>query len=88
MKHDLKELVPSELGSQLGRAERPVNFAVDSPTNRPQTSYGLRVLMVYPNMRGHTMLPPAIALFSALLKQRGFHFLSIRGINDTNAREF
>ncbi len=31
----------------------------------------MRVLLVYPNMHGMNMLPPAIALFSALLKERG-----------------
>ena len=31
----------------------------------------MKVLLVYPNMRGMNMLPPAIALFSAILKQRG-----------------
>ena len=32
---------------------------------------GIRVLFIYPNTYGLNMLPPAIALFSALLKQRG-----------------
>jgi anaerobic magnesium-protoporphyrin IX monomethyl ester cyclase len=32
---------------------------------------GINVLFVYPNTYGMNMLPPAIALFSALLKQRG-----------------
>ena len=32
---------------------------------------GIRVLFVYPNTYGMNMLPPAIALFSALLKARG-----------------
>ena len=31
----------------------------------------MKILLVYPNMRGMNMLPPAIALFSAILKQRG-----------------
>ena len=31
----------------------------------------MKILLVYPNMRGMNMLPPAIGLFSALLKQRG-----------------
>jgi radical SAM superfamily enzyme YgiQ (UPF0313 family) len=31
----------------------------------------MKVLLVYPNMRGMNMLPPAIALFSAILKDRG-----------------
>lgn len=31
----------------------------------------MKVLLVYPNMRGMNMLPPAIALFSRLLKDRG-----------------
>jgi anaerobic magnesium-protoporphyrin IX monomethyl ester cyclase len=31
----------------------------------------MRVLLVYPNMRGMNMLPPAIALFSRLLKEEG-----------------
>ena len=69
---ELKELVPAELGDLLGRAERPVDFVAKSSA-KPQTSRGFRVLLVYPNMRGHTMLPPAIAMFSALLKERGFY---------------
>ena len=32
---------------------------------------GIRVLFIYPNTFGMNMLPPAIALFSALLKQHG-----------------
>ena len=32
---------------------------------------GIRVLFLYPNTYGMNMLPPAVALFSALLKQRG-----------------
>ena len=32
---------------------------------------GIRVLFIYPNTYGMNMLPPAIALFSALLKDRG-----------------
>lgn len=32
---------------------------------------GIRVLFIYPNTFGMNMLPPAIALFSARLKQRG-----------------
>ena len=32
---------------------------------------GINVLFVYPNTFGMNMLPPAIALFSALLKERG-----------------
>ena len=31
----------------------------------------MRVLFVYPNARGMNMLPPAIAIFSSLLKQEG-----------------
>jgi hypothetical protein len=31
----------------------------------------IRVLFIYPNTYGMNMLPPAIALFSALLKSRG-----------------
>lgn len=31
----------------------------------------MRVLLVYPNIHGMNMLPPAIGLFSALLKERG-----------------
>jgi len=31
----------------------------------------MKVLLVYPNLRGMNMLPPAIALFSAILKQDG-----------------
>ena len=36
----------------------------------------MKVLLVYPNMRGMNMLPPAIALFSALLKRNG-HTVSL-----------
>ena len=32
---------------------------------------GINVLFVYPNTYGMNMLPPAIALFSSLLKERG-----------------
>jgi anaerobic magnesium-protoporphyrin IX monomethyl ester cyclase len=32
---------------------------------------GIRVLFIYPNTYGMNMLPPAIALFSALLKEQG-----------------
>ncbi|HIL26766.1 MAG TPA: radical SAM protein, partial [Nitrospinaceae bacterium] len=32
---------------------------------------GIKVLFIYPNTYGMNMLPPAIALFSALLKDRG-----------------
>ena len=32
---------------------------------------GIKVLFIYPNTYGMNMLPPAIALFSALLKERG-----------------
>ena len=87
-KYELGEIVPEELGNQLGRAERPVNF-VAKPYNGPQTSLGLRVLLFYPNMRGHTMLPPAIALFSALFKERGCHvdlfdttYYAVKGFSD------
>ena len=31
----------------------------------------MRVLLVYPNLRGMNMLPPAIALYSSLLKEHG-----------------
>ena len=31
----------------------------------------MRILLIYPNMRGMNMLPPAIALFYALLKREG-----------------
>ena len=87
-KYELGDIVPSELGNQLGRAEVPVNF-VAKPSKGSQTSLGLRVLLFYPNMRGHTMLPPAIALFSALLKERGFHvdlfdttYYAVKGFSD------
>ncbi len=85
---ELKELVPAELGDLLGRAERPVDFVAKSSA-KPQTSRGFRVLLVYPNMRGHTMLPPAIAMFSALLKERGFYvdlfdttYHAVKGFSD------
>ena len=32
----------------------------------------MKILLIYPNIRGMNMLPPAIALFSAILKQRGY----------------
>jgi len=32
---------------------------------------GIKVLFIYPNSYGMNMLPPAIALFSALLKREG-----------------
>ena len=32
---------------------------------------GINVLFIYPNTYGMNMLPPAIALFSAILKERG-----------------
>ena len=32
---------------------------------------GIKVLFIYPNTFGMNMLPPAIALFSALLKKEG-----------------
>ena len=32
---------------------------------------GINVLLIYPNTFGMNMLPPAIALFSALLKKEG-----------------
>ena len=34
-------------------------------------NYGIKVLFLYPNTFGMNMLPPAIALFSALLKREG-----------------
>ena len=41
----------------------------------------MRVLLVYPNFRGMNMLPPSIALFSAILKQRG-HAVSLFDATD------
>lgn len=32
----------------------------------------LKVLLVYPNLRGMNMLPPAIGLLSAILKRSGW----------------
>ena len=32
---------------------------------------GIKVLFIYPNTYGMNMLPPAIALFSSLLKNEG-----------------
>ena len=32
---------------------------------------GIKVLFIYPNTYGMNMLPPAIAIFSALLKNQG-----------------
>jgi hypothetical protein len=34
---------------------------------------GLRVLFIYPNYFGMNMLPPAIALLSAVVKKEGHH---------------
>jgi hypothetical protein len=31
-----------------------------------------KVLLIYPNQRGMNMLPPAIAVFSQILKNNGF----------------
>lgn len=41
----------------------------------------MKVLLVYPNVRGMNMLPPAVALFSALLKARG-HVVSLFDATD------
>ena len=38
---------------------------------RESRSLGIRVLFLYPNTYGMNMLPPAIAFFSAILKQEG-----------------
>ena len=35
---------------------------------------GIKVLFIYPNTFGMNMLPPAVALFSALLKKEGHKF--------------
>ena len=35
---------------------------------------GIKVLFLYPNTFGMNMLPPAIALFSAILKKEGHQF--------------
>ena len=32
---------------------------------------GIKILFIYPNTYGMNMIPPAIALFSALLKNQG-----------------
>ena len=37
---------------------------------------GIRILFIYPNTFGMNMLPPAIALFSAILKEKG-HSVSL-----------
>ena len=31
-----------------------------------------KILLLYPNQKGMTMLPPGISLFSAVLKREGF----------------
>lgn len=41
----------------------------------------MKVLLVYPNIRGMNMLPPAVALMSALLKERG-HTVSLFDATD------
>ena len=38
---------------------------------------GINVLFIYPNTYGMNMLPPAIAIFSSLLKEKGY-------VNDMN----
>ena len=40
---------------------------------RPSTTKGrdMKVLFLYPNLRGMNMLPPSIAILSALLKRKG-----------------
>ena len=38
---------------------------------------GIKVLFVYPNTYGMNMLPPAIAMFSALLKKNGHKIISL-----------
>ena len=93
-KEKLGDIAPEELGNQLGRAERPVNFVAE-PSKGQKTGHGLRVLLFYPNMRGNTMLPPVIAMFSALLKERGFHvdlfdttYYSVKGFSDDHDADF
>ena len=49
---------------------------------------GIKVLFLYPNTFGMNMLPPAIALFSAILKKEGhqtkiFEVLKSQRILDT-----
>lgn len=60
---DLPDLSPEVLGRSLGL----------SPEGPPPASAGrgLRVLLVFPNLKGMNMLPPVVALFTALLKERG-----------------
>lgn len=41
------------------------------PTHNSNDAPPIRVLFIYPNTYGMNMLPPAIALFNALLKQKG-----------------
>jgi len=41
----------------------------------------MKILLIYPNIRGMNMLPPAIALFSAILKQEG-HEVSLFDATD------
>jgi len=55
----------SEIPVRLGNSTRAVNGSEEVGHSR------IRVLLIYPNGRGTTMLPPAMGLLSAVLKERG-----------------
>ena len=44
---------------------------------------GIKVLFLYPNTFGMNMLPPAIALFSAILKKEGHGSVFFTGIRNS-----
>jgi len=46
---------------------RPSELTIIGP---PASNF--RVLMLYPNIQSETMVPPSLALFSAILKREGF----------------
>ena len=55
----------SEIPVRLGDSTHAVNGSEEVGHSR------IRVLLIYPNGRGTTMLPPAMGLLSAVLKERG-----------------
>ena len=56
---------------------------------------GIKVLFIYPNTYGMNMLPPAIALFSAILKKDGHqtkifdttYYATDQGIDSDGSKE-
>ncbi|SVC06116.1 uncharacterized protein METZ01_LOCUS258970, partial [marine metagenome] len=55
----------SEMSVRIGNHPRPADTSGE--IDRP----GIRVLLIYPNGRGMNMLPPAVGLLSAVLKDHG-----------------